>query len=199
MAGFLTAAAVGAAISGGSKIIGGLIGRGKRKREEQAAAAELARNKEAFANFQFTNPWKNMQNTAEDLTVNTQAANFQAQEADASLAQGLDAIVAGGGGGGSAQAIAMAALRSKQGISATIAQQESSNQQIMAQQAAKNQYLEAQGEEDLQSQEYDRSGTLLNMASGRKYAATQARAEATKMIVGGVGEIGGAVGDLNFK
>ena len=56
-------------------------------------------------------------------------------------------------------------------------------------QAAKLQELEATGDMDLQSQRYLQQGTLLNMAAGRKAAADQARAQATQMLVGGVGEI----------
>ena len=59
--------------------------------------------------------------------------------------------------------------------------------------------IQAQGEEDLQSQQYIQQGELLNMASGRKFVADQARAQASEMLMGGIGEIGGAVGKMNFK
>ena len=80
-----------------------------------------------------------------------------------------------------------AALRSKAGISADIARQEQSNMAARVNQAAKLQQLEAQGEEDLQSQNYLKQGELLNMSSARKVAADQARASATQQLIGGVG------------
>ena len=127
-----------------------------------------------------------MENTAEDLTVNQQASQFQAQQTDGALAQGLDAIVAGGGGGGGAQAIAAAALQSKQGISANIAAQESQNQVARAQQASANQARDLQGQEDLQSQQYTQQGEMMNMAGVELTQANQARNQNRNMILGGV-------------
>ena len=111
---------MGAIIGGAAQVAGSLIGGGKRRREEKAAQAQQQGDIDAVRNFQFTNAFKGLENTAEDLTVNQQASNFQAQQTDQALAGGLDAIVASGGGGG-AQAIANAALASKQGISADLA------------------------------------------------------------------------------
>lgn len=198
MAGVLTAAAVGGLISGGSKIIGSLVGGRRRRKEQRAARAELEAQKEAFQNFQFTNTYKGLENVAEDLTVNQQASQFQAQQTDQALANAMQAAVASGGAAGGAQAIAAAALQSKQTISADLARQEQANEMARVNQAAKLQELEATGEMDLQSQRYLQQGTLLNMAAGRKAAADQARAQATQMLVGGIGEIGGAVGSMNF-
>lgn len=198
MAGVLTAAAVGGLISGGSKIIGSLIGGRRRRKEQRAARAELEAQKQAFQNFQFTNEYKGLENVAEDLTVNQQASQFQAQQTDQALANAMQAAVASGGAAGGAQAIAAAALQSKQGISADLARQEQANEMARINQAAKLQELEATGDMDLQSQRYLQQGTLLNMAAGRKIAADQARAQATQMLVGGIGEIGGAVGSMNF-
>jgi hypothetical protein len=76
-----------------------------------------------------TNPYEN-------LSVATQAAEFQAEEADIALANTLDTLRASGASAGGATALAQAALRSKKGISASIEAQES-----------KNELLKAQGEE----------------------------------------------------
>lgn len=184
----------GAIIGGAAQIAGSLIGSGKRKREERAAEAQQQADINAVRNFQFTNPWKNLENTAEDLTVNQQASNFQAQQTDAALAQGLDAVVASGGGGGGAQAIANAALASKQNISADLAQQEGQNAQIRAQQAASLQQLEAQGEEDLQTQQYEQADSNLALSNSRLANAQAARQQATQQLVGGIGGLAGGLG-----
>ena len=188
------ASAIGGVVGGLVQAGSSIAGYGARKREAKAAAQELTAQKAAFDNFQLTNEFAGMENTAEDLTVNTQASNFQAQQTDAALAQGLDAIVAGGGGGGSAQAIAAAALQSKQGISANIAQQEARNQMLRAQQAASNQMTTLQAADDLQLREYDRTQQKYNLAAGRKLASDEARTNATSQLVSGIGAVAGGVG-----
>ena len=71
-----------------------------------------------------SNPFANLQ-------VATKAAEMQARETDISLASTLDALRATGGG--SATALAQAASRAKQGIAASIEQQEARNAQLAAQ------------------------------------------------------------------
>ena len=65
---------------------------------------------------------------------------------------------------------------------------------MRAQQAAQNQGLEAQGEEDLQTQNYNKNQDLLRMASARKQQADAARAKATQQLMGGIGQIAGGFG-----
>lgn len=71
-----------------------------------------------------SNPFANLQ-------VATKAAEMQARETDISLASTLDALRATGGG--SATALAQAASRAKQGVAASIEQQEARNAQLAAQ------------------------------------------------------------------
>lgn len=189
----LPAMAIAGLIGGGTKIIGSLIGGGKRRREAKQAAAELEARKQSFQDFTFTNPFANLENVAEDLTINQQAAQFEAQQRDAALAQSMQAAVVSGGAAGGAQAIAQAALQSRMGVSADIARQEQANQMARVNQEAKLQQLAAQGFEDLQSQQFLQQGELLNMTAGRKMAADQARARSTQMLVGGIGELGGGL------
>lgn len=186
----LPAMAIAGLVSGGTKIIGSLIGGGKRRREARQAAAELEARKQSFQDFSFTNPFANLENVAEDLTINQQAAQFEAQQRDAALAQSMQAAIVSGGASGGAQAIAQAALQSRMGVSADIAKQEQMNERARIQEASRLQGLEAQGFEDLQSQQFLQQGELLNMASGRKLAADQARAKSTQMLIGGIGELG---------
>ena len=186
----LPLAAVGALIGGGTKIIGSLIGGGKRRREARRAEAEYNQQKAAFQNFQFTNEYKGMENVFEDATINQQATQFQAQQTDQALAQSLQAATMAGGGAGGAQAIAQAALQSKQGIAADIAQQEAANRAAMLSQEAALQSAEAQADMAIQDKQYGQTQQLLNMASGRKNAADAARARATQQLVSGIGTLG---------
>ena len=83
-----------------------------------------------------TNPYANMQ-------VATKAAEMQSEQADIALANTLDALRETGAGG--ATALAQAALKSKQGVSAEIQKQEVKNQQLMAQGEQRMQQLKASG------------------------------------------------------
>ena len=75
---------------------------------------------------QITNPFENLQ-------VSTAAAEMQAEEADIALANTLDTLEQTGASAGGATALAMAALKSKQGVAATIEKQEAQNAQLKAQ------------------------------------------------------------------
>lgn len=68
-----------------------------------------------------------------NLGVATQAAEFQAEQADMSLASSLDLLAATGASAGGATALAQAALQSKKGVSASIEQQEAANEKLRAQ------------------------------------------------------------------
>jgi hypothetical protein len=90
-------------------------------------------------------------NPFENVGVATQAAEFQAEEADIALANTLDTLIATGAGAGGATALAQAALQSKRGISASIESQE-----------AKNQELIARGEQRMQDQQMSEAQRVQN-------------------------------------
>ena len=184
---------MGSIIGGVANVAGSLIGRGARKSEAKSAAAEFAAQRSALMNTEFTNVYSGLENVAEDLTINQQASQFQAQQTDAALAQAMQAAVASGGAAGGAQAIAAAALKSKQGISADIARQEQANEMMRVKQAANLQTLEAQGEEDLQTANYEKQQDFLKLASARKQQADAAVAQSNKQLFGGLGQIAGGI------
>jgi len=96
------------------------------------------------------NPYADMNNPYANLRVSTKAAEMQAEQADIALANTLDTLRATGSSAGGATALAQAALKSKQGISADIEKQESANEKLRAQGAMQVQTLKAQGEGELQ-------------------------------------------------
>jgi hypothetical protein len=187
------ASAIGGIVGGVGQIAGSLAGRGARKREAKAALAEQQRAKQAFDNFEMKNEFANAENVFEDATINQQASQFQAQQTDGALAQGLDAIVAGGGGGGGAQAIAAAALQSKQNISADIAGQESANMKARLTNQAQLDQQERQGADDMQLRNFDKTQMQFNTANARKAASDAAQAEGTKMLTSGIGSLAGGI------
>ena len=113
----------------------------KIKNDSQLALEELEKNRQ-----EIINPAANMANEYANLGVATEAAKFQAEEADIALANTLDTIAQTGGGAGGATALARMALESKKGISASIESQESANQKAAAAGAEAVQSAKAQGE-----------------------------------------------------
>jgi hypothetical protein len=111
-------------------VMGFIQARQQKNLAEELETQRLAKDKEVaglLANRQqIRNPYAN-------LAVATEAAEFQAQQADQSLANTLDAMQAGGFGAGGATALAREASKAKQGISADIQKQEATNQRFFAQ------------------------------------------------------------------
>jgi hypothetical protein len=183
------------AIGGVANIAGSLIGGRARRREQQQAQAQLKERMSAYENMQFTNPYENMQNTMEDLTVNTQQADFLAQQQQQGMANTMGALQGAAGGSGIAalaQAMSNQQAQNLQQASASIGQQEAGNQMAAAQQGAQIQQLQAQGEAAIQDKEQARTETLLGMSQQRVAAANEARAAATQQLIGGIGSVAGA-------
>jgi len=142
----------GMLVSAGANIIGGIMGMGSADRAAEAARREKAKLQAELNSLEnsrqaIINPYettkdvsglaKNLSgmisNPYANLGVATQAAKMQAEEADMSLANTLDTLKETGSSAGGATALAQAALKSKQGISANIEQQEAANEKLKAQ------------------------------------------------------------------
>ena len=93
-----------------------------------------------------TNPYKDLENPYKNLPVATQAARFQAENADIALANTLDTLRATGAAAGGATALAQAALQSQQGISASLEKQEAQNARLRAQGQLQVDMAKAKGE-----------------------------------------------------
>ena len=192
-------AAIGGVVSGLTGIAGGMIGSRKRKREQKAAQAEFNRNKARMEGADTSNLAKNMENTMEDLTVNTQAAEFQAQQQAGGFANTMDKLSGAAGGSGIAalaQSLAGAQSQAAMQSSADIGRQEASNQAAERQMAGQLQQQELQGEYASRAAEKDKVDTMLGMSQQRLGAANTARDAATKSILGGVGNIAGAASQV---
>ena len=190
------AAMAAKAVGGVVKAVGSLFGGGARRREQRRARAELARRKADFEATDTSNPYKNLTNTYENLTVNTQAADFAAQQASQGAANIMGNLAAAAGGGGVAalaQSLANSQAQAAQQASADIAKQEQRNTLLAAQGEASRQKAVATGERQSQIMEYKKQSTLLGMAQQRKAAADQARKDATNALVSGISDIAGGI------
>jgi hypothetical protein len=188
--------AIGQIVGGLTSIASGIIGSGKRKREARAAAAELAQRKDQYQMLDTSNVYQNMENTMEDLTVNQQAAQFQAEQEQQGLSNIMGSMQGAAGGSGIAalaQSLAGQQSQNLRRASADIGRQEQSNQMAERQQAGNLQLYERKGELISRDAEKDKVSTLMGMAQQRSAAANQARQDATNAIVGGIGSTVGGV------
>jgi len=193
------------------RIFAGAGNMNKLRDAEDAFKKEMS----AYRGQEFVNPYAenvyaNLQNTAEDLTVNQQAANFQAQQMQQSQANILSAIQSSGNfNAGNIQALANQAQKSAQQASASLGQQEAANQRMAAQQAARNQALQAQGQlqvqkgaAGLQQMEVDRQATQLGMSMqmvGNAQDAIAANKAMWGNIIGGVTDMIGVLGSSGLS
>tara|TARA_R100000935_G_scaffold576_9_gene2054 strand:- start:1285 stop:1950 length:666 start_codon:yes stop_codon:yes gene_type:complete len=173
---------MGAGIAVGQGIIGmaGAIGASNRADDDlRGKRAERLRLDAELQSLEDSrqpviNPYQNvtdlsgkLSNPFANLGVATQAAEFQAEQADISLANTLDTIRATGASAGGATALAQAALQSKKQVSASIEMQE-----------AQNQKLQAKGEQQLQQakmQEAQRLQSADVMGQQFMFGATETR------------------------
>jgi hypothetical protein len=130
--------------------------RNRARAEKNRLAAEL----ESLENSRqpIINPYENvtdlsseLSNSYNNLGVATQAAEFQAEQAEISLANTLDTLRATGASAGGATALAQAALASKKQISASLELQEASNQKLVAQGDEKLQQLQLAEKQRMQN------------------------------------------------
>ena len=192
----LAGAAAVSAITG----VVGAISAGKQKRaaerREKKARERMKRLENIYANLDTSNPFENLENKFEDLTVNQQQAQFQAQQNQQQQANIMSNLAGAAGGSGIAalaQTLAQQGQIATQRASASIAQQEAMNARLAAQQAARNQELEAKGVQIQQDKEMAKQGTLLGMEQSRVAAYMQQGQQADKAkfdaITGTVGNL----------
>lgn len=188
----------GAVISGGMGLARSLSAKKRQEaaeREAQKSRAEMNSQKAAFAGLDTSNPYTNMENTMEDLTVNQQQAQFQAQQNQQNQANVLNNLRGSAGGSGIAalaQQMANSGQLAAQKASATIGQQESANQMAAAKQASTIQLKEREGDTLSRTMERDKVSTLLGMAQNETagFQDQAAGYEAAKWD--GIGQIAGA-------
>jgi len=199
---------IGGALKFGASYIGGK----KRLARESEAKGLFDTAYQGYMTQDISNTFSNMENTMEDLTVNTQAADFAAQQQSQGLSNIMGSMNQAAGGSGIAalaQSLANQQSQNAQQASASIGQQESMNQRLSAQQAGTLQSMERAGEERAMGRETERLGTDLGMqqaelasAQADIRAAQQARAAAIGEFAGGVGGLaqvygaGGGFGDV---
>tara|TARA_R110002096_G_scaffold263353_1_gene456932 strand:+ start:62 stop:784 length:723 start_codon:yes stop_codon:yes gene_type:complete len=144
------------------------------KKEQQALLEE---QKEAYRGMEFKNPYTNIQNPFEDMTVNQQQAEFMSEQGTqqrADILGGLRQAAGGSGIAALAQSMANQGQLESSKIGAIIGQQESNIQQQIAQGASAIDMAERGGVAALQQAEMSRQATLLGMQAGQTAGANNA-------------------------
>ena len=183
-------------VSGLTGIAGGIIGGKKRRAEQKTAQGLYDSDMAGYRNLDTSNPYANMENTMEDLTVNTQQADFAAQQQNQGLGNIMGSMNQAAGGSGIAalaQSLANQQSQNLQTASVSIGQQEQANQTLAATQAGKIQMAERDGDVLSREMQREQSETELGMSQVRLGAANQARTDATQALVQGIGQVGGGV------
>lgn len=172
-------------------------------RQEEIDALKAARKEIPDYSAQYEQLAGEVENPYANLSVATEAAQFQAEQADQALANTLDTMLATGAGAGGATALARAALESKKGISASLQQQEATNQNLKAQgaQAAQTQRLQLKEgaikaeqyeqaiNEDRINMDLDRAAGLQDRAAAEEMAARAAQIQAVGNIASTAGSV----------
>ncbi len=213
----------GAVIGLGASALGGLFGSSSADKAAKRAAREKRRlqtklNSLESSRQSIINPYEGVEslssmisNPFANLGVATQAAEMQAEEADIALANTLDTIRATGASAGGATALAQAALKSKKGVSASIEQQEKSNedkraageqqmQQAKMAEERRIQSAEAMGKQFVfgatESREQGAIDRTYGELMGAKQDQAQARADKTGAITGMFGSMASIGGGM---
>ena len=182
---------------GAAKAINGASKKKEAKKAHEEAKRKMEADKEAYMNLDTSNPYMNMENTMEDLTVNTRAAEFAAQESQASLANvmaGMNQAAGGSGIAALAQAMANQGQIGAQKASISIAQQEKQNQDLERQAAGKIQTLEREGEIQSRNLKKDLAATALGLSSAETQQAVADIEQADQQLWSGISQIGSAAG-----
>ena len=192
---------LGNIVEGAARFGASYIGGKKRLARREEAQGAYDQSMQQYFAQDTSNLYANLENTMEDLTVNTQAADFAAEQ----QAQGLSNIMgsmnqAAGGSGiaALAQSLANQQSQSAQQASASIGQQEQRNQMAAAQQAGRLQSMERMGagqsralKAQLLGEEFQIDANELASSEQAIQAARAARTEAVGQFAGGVGQAGG--------
>ena len=219
----IPALAIGLGIGAIGQIVTGLsaakqakIAAEKAQQREDAARTQMNRMKNVFANIDTSNPYLNMENKMEDLTVNQKEAEFASQQfaqSQSNIMSGLRGAAGGSGIAALAQSLAQQGQIAAQKSAAGIGQQEAANQAKKAAAAADIQTRERQGAADVankiaageqaaQQMDLNKTQQIFQNAAQEQQtaqaAADQANAQKNQAIgdaiSGGIGIIGDLAG-----
>ena len=171
-----------ALVGGGLQVVGGLINYFDGKKRSKAlegklkdAEESLNASKEAFKNLDTSNPYLNMTNVYEDMTVNQREAEFMKQQQfqnQANILQSLRGSAGSSGIAALAQSLANQGSLDAQKAAISIGTQEKTNQEKQLTEESKIQSMEREGEVLSRQAEASKLGALMQL-DAQQLALTQ--------------------------
>ena len=162
---------IGGGISIASSIFSAMSANKQRidaENKADVARKEMNRLKTQYANLDTSNPFLNLENTMEDLTINQKQAEFERDTFQQSQANILDSMRGATGSSGIAalaQSLAQQGQIAAQKSAASIGQQERANQMAKLQEASKIQTMERQGDIMQRQAEGEKLKTMMGMTA----------------------------------
>jgi len=157
------------------KIQAGIARDALKFQKEEAAKLEVQKNK--YRAIEFKNPYENIENVYEDLTVNQGEAQFSKemfQQSQADIMQSLRGAAGSSGIASLAQTLSSDAQRQSQRASLSIGQQERANEMAKLGEAKNIDMKFRAGEASVEEKEMNRQSTLLGMQMGTLSGANSA-------------------------
>tara|TARA_R100001463_G_scaffold85139_4_gene140031 strand:+ start:16782 stop:17399 length:618 start_codon:yes stop_codon:yes gene_type:complete len=182
-------AGVAKAISGGKQ-------KKKARAEKEAAKAQMELRKKQFSEMDTSNPFKNMENKMEDLTVNQQEAEFTRQtqqQNQANIMANMKGAAGGSGIAALAQTLANQGSLDAQKAAVSIGKQETANQMAERKASAQIQAQEREGEIMSRQMEQNKIGTMMDMEAAEMAAAAAAEGRADAKMWSGISSAAGGV------
>ena len=165
----------------------------KAKKRAESSERERQRQEEAYRNLDTSNPYMNMENTMEDLTINQKQAQFEKEQFQQSQSNILDSLKGAAGGSGVAalaQQMAQSGQLASQRSAAGIGEQERQNQMAERQMAGNIQNMEREGDVYSRGLKKEQTETLFGMSQQRaaadQTAVAQAKQAKMDAITGGI-------------
>ena len=190
-----TVAAVAGVVSAGvgvAKAIQGGVQAKKAKEDAKKAKIELEKNKDMFSNLDTSNPYQNLENTMEDLTVNKQAAEFQKEQSmqnQANIMQQMRGAAGGSGIAALAQSMAQQGSMDAQKASAGIGQQEAANQKAERTMAGSIQMKEREGDMQSRNMQFGKVSSMMGMSAGELVGAQQRQQAGQEAMMEGIKDV----------
>ena len=159
---------------------------------QEAQSAKLDEQRQAYREFEFENPFADMENPFEDLTVSQEAARFQMEQGAqqrANVMAGLQGAAGASGIAGLAQALAGQGTMQARQVSTDIARLEAQTPPLAARGAQQVDMLQRQGAAAVQQAEFGREGTLLASELGEMAGVRQMMTGAQANQMAGFGSI----------
>ena len=188
--------AFGDIAAGAASIYNAVANKGLIQDEQRSATREHDLWKNKYTTLDTSSPFSQLEDPFEDLTINKQEAEFQAQQEQQALAntmQGLQGAAGGSGIAGLAQAMANQQSKNLQRASADIGQQERQN--LMTQAGFKARRDE-QGELWSRDAKREQAETMFGMSQQRKAAADESEKARKEGMVGGIAQTAGGVAKI---